>query len=87
MACAATPFACPLRELIFDPFPMSRQIAIYPTALKVEQLLRELSRERSGNRAVKRIMTLPELVDALWRGRGQLPCSYRRSRSGRCWRR
>jgi ATP-dependent helicase/nuclease subunit B len=48
---------------------MDRLLAIYPTARKVEELLKQQSRE--GCRLGHRVMSFPQLVDGLWRECGR----------------
>jgi ATP-dependent helicase/DNAse subunit B len=50
---------------------MNERLAIYPTARKVEDLLKRQSRE--GPLLGHRIMTFPQLVDGLWRECGRYP--------------
>jgi hypothetical protein len=57
-----------LQAVILAVSPMDSSLAIYPTARKVEDLLKRQSLERC--QMGHRVVTFPQLVDALWREYG-----------------
>ena len=57
-----------LQAVILAVSPMDSLLAIYPTARKVDDLLKRQSRE--GCQMGHRVVTFPQLVDALWREYG-----------------
>jgi ATP-dependent helicase/DNAse subunit B len=57
-----------LQAVILAVSPMDSLLAIYPTARKVEDLLKRQSRQ--GCPMGHRVVTFPQLVDALWREYG-----------------